>query len=172
MNMKNEVKTELFDRKFKLTYFGYGEWIDEPDLYEFEYKGIKCSVLRVCKREPFFTQETYFGGHLVGYIFLPENHQWYGKNYDDIPIECHGGISYAEKTEEGYQVGFDCGHLNDIIPSMIEIRKRFNLIPEGLEKHPVFNLTYKNMAFCIRECKSMAKQASKIKAKICPENGV
>lgn len=168
--MKNEKRKELYSREFKLKFMGYGEWLDEPDEVTFEYKGIKCLVFRVVKREIYCPTEAYFGGHLCGYILLPPEHPMCGKECWD-EFECHQGVTFHDGTDEVWILGFDCGHLGDLIPTMehmhrtipelIEINKAFST-PEGFEKHPWFHPTYKNVDFCIKECKSLAKQAAKM----------
>lgn len=72
----------------------------------FYHKGYVCAV--VFQR----------GGHRCGYVSLPKNNPYFGKNYDDIPISCHGGLTYARSTlagisGEGWWIGFDCGHAGD-----------------------------------------------------------
>lgn len=54
-----------------------------------------------------------------GYIGLPPEHPWYGKPYDDIPADVHGGLTYSrnykpKEEPDGYWwIGFDTGHLDD-----------------------------------------------------------
>ena len=36
------------------------------------------------------------GTHPCGYVCLTENNPFYEKDYDDIEIECHGGLTYSE----------------------------------------------------------------------------
>lgn len=49
-----------------------------------------------------------------GYVMLPKSHIWYGKDYDDIPINVHGGLTYGEKNDSDYWViGFDTAHAGD-----------------------------------------------------------
>jgi hypothetical protein len=74
-----------------------------------------------------------------GYILLPQNHPFYGKDYDSVPISVHGGVTFGqvfdsdsfkewiEKREffgdinfDNYQkfnnywiLGFDTGHCGD-----------------------------------------------------------
>jgi hypothetical protein len=168
--MKKEKIKEIYSREFKLNHFGYGDWMDEPDSIEFEFKGIKCFILRVVKEEPYAEEESYFGGHLCGYIFLPLGNPLYGEKWDEIDLDCHGGITWTADSELGYMVGFDCGHSCDLIPTtehrrrtlpeLIKIREMFP-VPEGYEKFPLFNPTYKNISFCIKQCKSLVKQALK-----------
>jgi len=163
--MKNEKRKEIYPREFKLKFLGYGDWLDEPDEIQFEYKDIKCLIVRILKREPYAKEEVYFGGHLCGYISLPEGHPLYGKKIDEIDLHCYRGITYAENTDEGFTIGFDCGHIGDLIPSMAQMRKVYPdpfPIPEEFMKYSIFNPIYRNMDFCIKECKSMARQAAKM----------
>lgn len=54
-----------------------------------------------------------------GYIGVPPEHPWYGKHYDDIDCNVHGGLTYAADSAptqepDGYWwIGFDTAHLFD-----------------------------------------------------------
>ena len=63
-----------------------------------------------------------------GYVVLPPSHPMFGKDYDGIPVEVHGGLTYAkdvtnfntanlpegvELPKEGWVVGFDAAHYQD-----------------------------------------------------------
>jgi hypothetical protein len=127
------------DEKLKL--FGQGEWVKEPDLVEFEYEGIRCRI----RRHPYY-------GNLCGYILLPANHIWCGKKYYDLDVDVHGGLSYGEYGEDGFWIGFDCGHvLMDYIPAY-KIMDIYRMIS--------IKSTYKNIDFVIDACKYMAEQAN------------
>lgn len=56
-------------------------------------------------------------GHFNGYVALCENHPDYGKDYDDIDVEVHGGLTFSQEVEyqneKYWVVGFDTAHLND-----------------------------------------------------------
>jgi hypothetical protein len=114
------------------------EWEHEPDRVEFEYLGFKCLILR----HPEFK-------HLCGYIALPPNHPYYGEHYDDIPVEVHGGLTFADEGDgkrrlKGYWwIGFDCGHSNDYIPFLGPPRKY---------------LRYRNIKYVTNELKKLARQ--------------
>jgi len=169
--MKKQKTKDYFNREFKLTHLGYGDWLDEPDVMEFEYIGVKCLIARVYKREPCTKEEAWFGGHLCGYIFLPKEHPLWGKGMGDIDLMCHGGVTCAETTEEGHMIGFDCAHSGDLVPSMVQLRKRFPVpeifpIPENMKDHPWFKPVYRNMAYCVKQCKSMVKQAIEMESKV------
>ena len=61
------------------------------------------------------------GTHPTAYIRIPENHKYYKKNYEDIDLIVHGGLTYASnhlwisKTQkiDGWFVGWDYGHCGD-----------------------------------------------------------
>jgi hypothetical protein len=54
-----------------------------------------------------------------GYIGVPPEHPWFGKNYNDIECNCHGGLTYSadhvpkEKPDGHWWLGFDTCHLYD-----------------------------------------------------------
>lgn len=173
--MKNEKRKTIYDRKFKLKFMGYGDWLDEPDVVKFEYKGIKCEIHRCVKREIYAKEEAYFGGHLCGYIFVPKGHPLYEKEMFDIDLDCWRGVSFTHPSLEGWMIGFDCAHSGDLVPTTEHMRntrpelKRIKEMfppPEGYENCPLFHPTYKNIDFCIKQCKSMAKQAAKMMAAV------
>lgn len=57
----------------------------------------------------------------TAYIRIPESHIVYGKHYDDIEINVHGGLTYSkdhlyvenEQRIEGWFIGWDYGHCGD-----------------------------------------------------------
>lgn len=67
------------------------------------------------------------GGWGNGYVILDEGHPWFGKNYNDIPVDIHGGLTYGDFINENtvfsfgvdkedigkYMIGFDTFHLGD-----------------------------------------------------------
>ena len=73
----------------------------------FEYRGYPCVVI-------FHTL-----GHRCGYVGLPRSNRYFGCDYEEIDIDCHGGLTYA--TDELYEqsdvdrwwIGFDCAHCDD-----------------------------------------------------------
>lgn len=157
-------ETHLYTSDEKLKWFGYGEWVEEPDLIEFTHHEIKCKIVRTVKKES-CEEERYFGGSLCGYVIIPIGHELYSKDYQDINIDVHGGLTFGEYNEKEHWIGFDCAHLGDLIPSMELFKIKNNRylkylwpIPEELNEYSIFNPTYRNIEFCIQECKSMADQ--------------
>lgn len=74
----------------------------------FTYKGYKCVVIfqALC--------------HRCGYVGITKDHSLYGLDYDEIPVICHGGVTYTSPTLFGHEnetdifwIGFDCAHYND-----------------------------------------------------------
>jgi hypothetical protein len=172
MNEEEEVKYKhLLTKEEKLESWGEGEWVLEPDEALFEWKGIKCSIIRLYDRYA----DGRLGktlGNLCGYIQLPNGHEFEGKDIfsDEVSIEVHGSLSYLELEKDGhYWMGFDCAHSGDIAPGLeafklqdeisrkIEEKRSEWLKERNLEKI-LFCKSYKNMKFCIEECKSLAQQ--------------
>lgn len=60
-----------------------------------------------------------------GYVIIPEGHPMHGKNYDDIDVDVHGGLTFGESAKScnweeisdedkaGWVVGFDTAHYMD-----------------------------------------------------------
>lgn len=147
------------DKEKKRKFLGEGPWVDESDIVEFTYKDYECLISRVFVQEPCAKEEAYFGGHLCGYVKIPEGHNYFCKDYDDIPVSCHGGLTFSDESK----IGFDCGHMWDIVPSMVKIRKDNGLIhqiplPFLPTEFIFFENTYKNIEFCVKECESIVDQ--------------
>jgi len=151
----------------KLTWWGDGEWVTEPDKVTFEHQGIDCMVLRSAIEEPYTKEVCIFGGYLSGYISIPPNHPFYHKIFEKILIDCHGGLTFGE-CSDGHWIGFDCAHSNDYVPSIEHLKKTspfmedYRKETQELKKlYPssiIWNKSYKNIQFCIDQCKSMAEQ--------------
>ena len=74
---------------------------------EFVYKGYNCEI--------FMTLEL---NARCGYVCLPPQSKYYNVNYSDIPISCHGGLTFSDfvpdkKGGANYWIGFDCSHCYD-----------------------------------------------------------
>lgn len=61
-----------------------------------------------------------YGTHPCCYVFLPKGHKYYGKNYDDIDIVCHGGLTYSGEDlvfnpleNDKWVIGWDYAHCDD-----------------------------------------------------------
>lgn len=131
----------------------HGPWNNEPDKIQWqdEATGLPCLIVRGPS------------GALCGYVGVPEGHPLHGRDYDDVDIDVHGGLSFASAcqadTPEDHGVchrpspgepdhvwwlGFDCAHAGDFCPR--HDRLRF----QGDE--------YRDVAYVRQECQSLARQ--------------
>ena len=75
------------------------------------------------------------GLYPCAYVKLPEGHKYYGKDYNDIPIKCHCGLSYSKwtldviykskgwwfpKSDGCWWIGWNYGHICDYSGDMLE----------------------------------------------------
>src|ERR1700743_1307542 len=167
-DFKIKIQKHHWTSEEKIKWMGYGEWVEEPDVIDFEYLGYHALVYRILKREPIANKEIYFGGYLCGYVQIHNTHPCYRK--EEIDIDCHGEITFNQAHEEHW-IGFDCSHTVDYIPTVGYMRKTcpewkaineaFPL-PGGYEKYEMFNPSYKNVSYCIEECKEMINQLIEI----------
>ena len=74
--------------------------------------------------------------YVNGYVKLKDNSKFLEDDYDDIPIECHGGLTFKDEREilgKGMWIGFDTAHFFD-------------------------NYETKNVEFVENECKNIINQ--------------
>lgn len=104
-------------------------------------------------------------GHLCGYVRLRASDKYYGKHYDQIPVQCHGGLTFSELVPaankflpKGYWIGFDCAHLGDLSIHTAALI-------EGLQGKPSFmaNDHLWQPAEVKAECESIIDQLIKMK---------
>lgn len=155
-------ENHLFSSDEKIKWWGCGEWVKERDFISFTYKNIECKILRIAFEEPKIFHM--FGGYLNGYVSVPSDHPYYQKKYEDMEIECHGGLTFGQ-CSDSHLIGFDCAHSGDYVPSSEMHRKKYKFreifpspLPPHLEHNILFNPVYRNIQFCIGECKSIVDQ--------------
>ena len=83
------------------------------------------------------------GLHLCGYVLLTEDSDYYGVEYDDIRVDCHGGLTYGSKDDDHWVIGFDCAHLTDLQPG-----------------YDIHGGEYRTMDYVMNECESICEQIS------------
>ncbi len=88
-------------------------------------------------------------GHLCGYVHLTPDNDYYGYEYDDIPVSCHGGLTYGSEHDDEWVIGFDCGHYGDYQPFYNET-----------EWYNGRNTVYRDMEFVQKQCESICEQIS------------
>src|ERR1700688_3408798 len=53
------------------------------------------------------------------YFGVPSDHPLAGFSYDDLPVDCHGGLTFGKEGKDPFPIGFywygcDYGHYNDM----------------------------------------------------------
>lgn len=139
--------------------WGKGEWISEPDEVHFEYKSYNCKVLRVIIPEA----GKLCLGHLCGYVRVGQK-DISGK---EESVEIHGGLTYRNMELDGFWWGFDCAHSYDVVPGMQKVHLQIQeevstrMPPDLAERYknsPIFRRDYRNVEYCIEQCKSLVDQ--------------
>lgn len=128
-----------------------GEWNNEPDRVDFIHAGFSCFILR----------NTH--GAWCGYVGVPNTHPAYGKDYNDVDVDVHGGLTYADvcgdhichvpepgMPDDVWWLGFDTNHYSDYAPGnfVYSIGTR----PANEMSH------YKNVGYVTNEVKRLAEQ--------------
>lgn len=69
-----------------------------------------------------------------GYVGLPQWHPYYKMDYNEIPIDCHGGLTFGQldDDEDLWVIGFDTCHFGDnkLIWSKERVREECECIIE------------------------------------------
>lgn len=148
--------------------WGPGTWQDEPDKVQWreEETGLPC----LAKRGP--------GGHWCGYVGVSEGHPAFERDYTDIDVRIHGGLTYAEHCAEGpedeaichvpesgeadyvWWLGFDCAHLMDYSPAHAAAdRKRYEDTGDPIWLNSAFDRgEYRTLGYVRAETESLARQ--------------
>lgn len=130
--------------------FGPGPWQEEADkeMWYDAATGLRCMIRRA-----------YTMGQLNGYVRIPQRHPWYKRHYTTGRIESklsvHGGITFSGtfRDEDGWWIGFDCGHYMDSMPGMQALlRPRLNMPFQDTPE------TYRTSGYVRLQCKELAKQ--------------
>jgi hypothetical protein len=145
----------LFDRTEKAKCWGDGPWLNEPDIVVFRYKGLRCRVIRIFVSQP----EGMFGGHLCAYVCLPRAHPAHGKDYSELDVEVHGGLTHSAYDAHGrWILGFDCAHYCDIVPSVRLAYEKFASEFVVLAAFRALQSSYKTVSFVVDQTKKLADQ--------------
>lgn len=136
----------------------------------FEYKGYPCVILfmPMC--------------HRCGYVGLPKTSKFYGKGYDEIDVDCNGGLTYArnylsgQEDKETWWIGFDCGHCWDL-HDFKSAYKHFAEDEEALKQIKAIEDIYINSAcddyatiktqeFVLAQCERIVDQIIKLESEV------
>lgn len=148
------------------TGWGPGAWMTEPDKMQWpdEDTGLPCLIVRN------------HGGALCGYVGVPREHPAYGKHYNEISVEVHGGLTFSGPCQERAEStgichipgegetdavwwhGFDCSHLGDLSPA---IEAQLNqTMPDRRMRYGSLMLhdVYRDFPYVAREVRQLAAQ--------------
>jgi len=113
------TESEALEHKIDRAGWPSGPWDSEPDRLDFIVAGFSCFVLRNLQ------------GAWCGYVGVPESHPYFGKDYNDVDVVVHHGLTYAGKCsppichvpsaglpDNVWWLGFDCHHYLDFAPGM------------------------------------------------------
>lgn len=129
-----------------------GPWSTEPDRFEWSHAGLNCLIVRNA-----------FLFNWCGYVGVPRSHAAYGKDYHELHLDVHGGLTYSEecrgvichvidKKDNLYWLGFDCGHFGDFVPYLYARKKDPSFIKNG------YRIIYRNFEYVKRETEHLANQ--------------
>jgi hypothetical protein len=144
--------------------WGDGPWQHEPDKINWTdpATGLPCMIVR--NRI----------GALCGYVGVHDDHPWHGKDYGDVDVEVHGGLTFAAACQEGpiestiwhavadgepddvWWFGFDCGHLGDVMPELDARLRTYELPPMSLGSFEFES--YKTVDYVTAEVTALARQ--------------
>lgn len=88
-------------------------------------------------------------GHWRGYVTIPNTYP----EFDYDRIECHGGITFEEKNEDGVTIGFDCAHSGDLT-------RLYTDSPNFIH----FEMIYRDKEYVIDNVNEMVSQILKVRS--------
>lgn len=103
-----------------------------------------------------------------GYVGLPSNHSKAGFSYDDMPLRCHGGLTFSQRLRGGwYFYGWDYAHFGDGNTLFYE-GPTSKEIEKVLEGRPLFGAFFRmgkrwTIPEVEAECNDVAKQLSRLR---------
>ena len=132
--------------------WGVGEWNNEPDRDQWVHAGFACLIVRNGS------------GSWCGYVGVPSDHPDYGKDYDEVDAEVHGGLTYASACagnichvpaagmpDDVWWLGFDTAHGGDVVPFVAGFAATHLAFPD-------LGGTYKNLSYIKAETNRLAEQ--------------
>lgn len=82
------------------------EWEQEDNERHFYYMDLPCQIKRHLT-----------SGALCGYVYLPQGHELYGLNDEELAfLLVHGGITWTQEENGQWVIGFDCSQIGDYQP--------------------------------------------------------
>lgn len=118
-----------------------------------------------------------------GYVRVPPTHPWHGKDYNDVDVSVHGGLTFGSlepcvehEDGQGWWFGFDCGHFNDLHydpnvdvndPSLDSASRE---VIQFYQEHPIaLDCHYWTEAEVAAECERLAEQLAEVAVQTRPK---
>jgi len=140
-----------------------GEWDGGPDKVQWQDETTKMPCLAV---------RNSWNGNWCGYVGVSETHQHYGKNYDDVDADVHGGLTFADKCQPSndestgichvpsagepdhvWWFGFDCAHGGDYGPGDLKRSQE-----RGYPFTICADEEYRSLSYVKNQCAKLAAQ--------------
>lgn len=140
-----------------------GDWDGEPDKAHWKdaATGFDCLAVR---------HET--SGHWCGYVGVTDSHPAFGKDYDEVSVKVHGGLTFSGLCQETtspergichipypgdpdrvWWLGFDCAHAWDYSPNDQKMSDE-----RGYPFTIMSDASYRTLAYVQSECRDLACQ--------------
>ena len=115
-------------------------------------------------------------GVRCGYIKVLPGHPWYGKTTDNeklYDINVHGGITFAQADvscdgkgeDNGWWLGFDCGHSGDRPDLDLPMDEAGKLIAKTLATASIDNGKIRTTEYVEQQCMNLCEQAKELESK-------
>lgn len=127
----------------------------------FEYKGFPCVVVMQA------------AGFRTGYVGLGRNNRYYKVRYNEIPVSCHGGLTYSDSylvdqnDKDMWWIGYDTNHYGDgkdydsAMWLFREYKESLDMLNRLKELDASLGLNYGVIAtleYCKNQCKGIVDQ--------------
>jgi hypothetical protein len=140
--------------------WGDGPWQSEPDRVDWIHAGLAC-----------FTRRHPRHGSWCAYVGVPREHPLYGKEYDEVDLDFHGGLSYSAPCDgadichvprpgmpdDVWWFGGDFAHFRDLTPGFASLEAGLNL-PRVPAERLALREVYRELPYVRAEVNALAEQ--------------
>jgi hypothetical protein len=133
------MNEQLINPTIDKSTWGDGPWQTEPDRVDWTHAGLPCLALRN------------HHGVWCGYAAVAPGHPFHGQSYDDLDVNVHGGLTYANtcagpichvpkpgEPDDVWWFGFDCAHTWDFSPGMTARLSTYGIDPGPRDPEEVY----------------------------------
>ena len=157
------MSERVYDNVIDKSTWGSGPWQSEPDKVQWTDPETALPCLAI--RGP--------AGSWCGYVGVSNNHPAFEKDYDDVDVHVHGGLTYADHCQTGqpeshaichvpepgqpdnvWWLGFDCAHAFDLMPAFTAMLPTIGKLPQA---------EYRTLDYVRGEVASLARQLAVLK---------